>query len=48
MLRLMEEIKNAKYNSKNLSDEERRINAENIMNKLAALMEDDDYDNEEI
>jgi hypothetical protein len=45
---LKTEIKNAKYNSKNLSDEERRLNAENIMNKLAALMEDDDYDNEEI
>ena len=44
----MEEIKNAKYNLKNLSDEERRQNAEKIMNKLASLMEDDDYDEEEI
>ena len=48
MLRLMKEIKNAKYNSKNLSDDERRQNAENIMNKLASLMEDDEYDDEEI
>ena len=45
---LMSQIKNCKENNKNLSDEERRQNAEEIMNKLAGMMDlgsdDDDED----
>ena len=36
---LMEQIKNAKDAGKTMSDEERRANAENIMNKLAKMMD---------
>ena len=51
----MEEIKNARETNKNLNDEERRKNAERIMNKLASMMDlgedgegEMDYGDEEI
>ena len=36
---LMSSIKNCKDTNKNLTDEERRLNAENIMSKLASMMD---------
>ena len=55
MFALMDEIKNARETNKNLGDEERRANAELIMNKLAKMMDlgedgegDIDYGDEEI
>ena len=39
MLKLVEEIKNVRETNKHLNDEERRQNAENIMMKLAAMMD---------
>ena len=39
MFKLIEEIKNARETNKNLDDEERRANAEQIMNKLAKMMD---------
>ena len=39
MLKLMEDIKNVREQNKHLGDEERRQNAENIMMKLAAMMD---------
>lgn len=39
MFALIEQIKNVKESNKNLTDEDRRKNAENIMMKLAAMMD---------
>ena len=55
MFALMDEIKNARETNKNLGDDQRRANAEMIMNKLAKMMDlgedgegDIDYGDEEI
>jgi hypothetical protein len=42
----MEEIKNVREINKNISDEDRRKNAEAIMLKLAKIMNFDDYGDE--
>ena len=39
MFALMEKIKGCKENNKNLTDEQRKANAENIMNQLAGMMD---------
>ena len=53
MIGLMEEIRNAKDLNPTLNDEERRQNAERIMNKLASMMDlgsddEDIYGDEEV
>ena len=50
LINLMEQIKYARDNNQGLTDEERRKNAETIMNKLANMMDlgdDDDVDDED-
>ena len=39
MFALVEEIKNARQTNQNLDDDQRRANAEQIMNKLAKMMD---------
>jgi hypothetical protein len=49
-MQLMDEIRNAREKNKELSDEERRKNAESLMLRLAKMMDlgsdDEDYDPE--
>ena len=50
LINLMEQIKYARDSNQGLTDEERRKNAETIMNKLANMMDlgdDDDVDDED-
>lgn len=49
MIKLMEQIGNARKNCQNMSDEDRRKHAEDLILKLAGMMNlegDEDYDPE--
>lgn len=46
MISLMTEMRDLQLNSKNLSDEQRRKGAEDMMMKLAAMMEMGDSDDD--
>lgn len=47
LIKLMDQIKFAREHNKGLSDEDRRKNAENIMNQLASMMDLGDDDDED-